>query len=56
MLLAEKVEDLVKEGFKVRVAVVDSLTAHFRAEFVGRYFSSTSAKTQQTHARSCKDC
>ena len=36
MLLAEKVDDLVKEGFKVRVIVVDSLTAHFRAEFVGR--------------------
>ncbi|MFP4118839.1 MAG: DNA repair and recombination protein RadA [Candidatus Woesearchaeota archaeon] len=36
MLLAEKVEDLVKEGNKVRVLVVDSLTAHFRAEFVGR--------------------
>lgn len=36
MLLAEKVEDLVKEGNKVRVVVVDSLTAHFRAEFVGR--------------------
>lgn len=36
MLLAEKVEDLVKEGLKVRVIIVDSLTAHFRAEFVGR--------------------
>lgn len=36
MLLAEKVEDLVKQGNKVRVIVVDSLTAHFRAEFVGR--------------------
>ncbi|MGM5480004.1 MAG: DNA repair and recombination protein RadA [Nanobdellota archaeon] len=36
MLLAEKVEDIVKEGSKVRVVVVDSLTAHFRAEFVGR--------------------
>ena len=36
MLLTEKVEDLVKEGNTVRVVVVDSLTAHFRAEFVGR--------------------
>ncbi|MGM5480933.1 MAG: DNA repair and recombination protein RadA [Nanobdellota archaeon] len=35
MLLAEKVEDLVKEN-KIRVVIVDSLTAHFRAEFVGR--------------------
>jgi DNA repair protein RadA len=36
MLLAEKVEDLIKEGLKVRLIIVDSLTAHFRAEFVGR--------------------
>lgn len=36
MLLAEKVDDLIKQGVKVRVIVVDSLTAHFRAEFVGR--------------------
>lgn len=36
MLLAEKTDDLIKEGNKVRLLVVDSLTAHFRAEFVGR--------------------
>ncbi|MFH1181729.1 MAG: DNA repair and recombination protein RadA, partial [Candidatus Woesearchaeota archaeon] len=37
MLLAEKVEDLIKkEGLKVKLVVVDSLTAHFRAEFIGR--------------------
>jgi len=37
MLLVEKVEDLIKkEGKKVRVVIVDSLTAHFRAEFIGR--------------------
>ena len=36
-LLAEKVEDLIKnEGLPVRLLIVDSLTAHFRAEFVGR--------------------
>ena len=35
-LLAEKVEDLIKKGLKVKLIVVDSLTAHFRAEFVGR--------------------
>mgnify|MGYP002065330696 CR=1 FL=1 len=33
---SEKVSDLVKEGLKVRVIIVDSLTAHFRAEFSGR--------------------
>lgn len=36
MILAEKVEDLVKEGNNVKLLIVDSLTAHFRAEFVGR--------------------
>jgi len=37
MLLAEKVEDLIKkQGLNVKMLIVDSLTAHFRAEFVGR--------------------
>jgi len=37
MLLAEKVEDLIKKhNLKVKLVIVDSLTAHFRAEFVGR--------------------
>jgi len=37
MLLAEKVVDLVdKDKLNVRLVVVDSLTAHFRAEFIGR--------------------
>jgi len=44
MILAEKVEDLIKEGLKVRIIIVDSLTAHFRAEFVGR---GTLAERQQ---------
>ncbi len=37
MLLTEKVEDLIKKDEKnVKLVVVDSLTAHFRAEFIGR--------------------
>jgi len=37
MLLAEKIEDLIqKESLNVKLVIVDSLTAHFRAEFVGR--------------------
>lgn len=37
MLLAEKVEDLIKkQGLNVKIIIVDSLTAHFRAEFIGR--------------------
>jgi len=45
MLLAEKVEDLIKsQNLKVRLVIVDSLTAHFRAEFIGR---GTLAERQQ---------
>ena len=37
MLLAEKIEDLIKkDGLNIKLVIVDSLTAHFRAEFVGR--------------------
>lgn len=37
MLLAEKIEDMIKEqNLNVRLVIVDSLTAHFRAEFIGR--------------------
>lgn len=36
IMLAEKVEDLIKQGLNIKLVVVDSLTAHFRAEFVGR--------------------
>lgn len=35
MLLAEKAEDLLKTG-EYKLVIVDSLTAHFRAEFIGR--------------------
>jgi DNA repair protein RadA len=37
MLLAEKVQDLIsKQNLKVHLVIVDSLTSHFRAEYVGR--------------------
>ncbi len=45
MLLTEKVESLITEQQKkVRLVVVDSLTSHFRAEFIGR---GTLAERQQ---------
>ncbi|MBI4454051.1 DNA repair and recombination protein RadA [Candidatus Woesearchaeota archaeon] len=45
MLLAEKVEELItKKKLNVKLVIVDSLTAHFRAEFVGR---GTLAERQQ---------
>lgn len=36
MLLAEKVDSLIAEGKDIKLVVVDSLTSHFRAEFIGR--------------------
>jgi DNA repair protein RadA len=37
MLLAEKVEDLIKkDGLPVKLIIVDSLMGHFRSEFAGR--------------------
>jgi DNA repair protein RadA len=45
MLLAEKVDSLITEQKKdVRLVVVDSLTSHFRAEYIGR---GTLAERQQ---------
>ena len=45
MLLAEKVEDLIKkQNLNVKVVIIDSLIAHFRAEFIGR---GTLAERQQ---------
>jgi len=45
MLLADKVVDLIKkQGMNVKLVIVDSLTSHFRAEFIGR---GTLAERQQ---------
>jgi DNA repair protein RadA len=45
MLLTENVDSLIKEqGKKVKLVVIDSLTSHFRAEYIGR---GTLAERQQ---------
>ncbi|MEM4215131.1 MAG: DNA repair and recombination protein RadA [Candidatus Pacearchaeota archaeon] len=36
ILLVEKIKDLIKNGEPIKLIIVDSLMAHFRAEFVGR--------------------
>lgn len=36
MLLLEKVGEMIKDGEPIKLVIVDSLTAHFRAEFAGR--------------------
>ena len=50
-LLAEKIEDLIKkQNVPVKLVIVDSLTAHFRAEFIGR---GTLADRQQKSTSTC---
>tara|TARA_Y100000310_G_scaffold333179_1_gene410190 strand:- start:198 stop:1211 length:1014 start_codon:yes stop_codon:yes gene_type:complete len=36
ILLIDKVGELIKDGEPIKIVIVDSLTAHFRAEFSGR--------------------
>ena len=36
ILLLDKITELIKNGEPIRLIVIDSLTAHFRAEFAGR--------------------
>jgi len=36
ILLLEKVSEMIKNGEPIRIVIIDSLTAHFRAEFAGR--------------------
>ncbi|MBN1157383.1 DNA repair and recombination protein RadA [Candidatus Woesearchaeota archaeon] len=53
MLLVEKVSDLIeKRGLNIKLVIVDSLTAHFRAEFIGR---GTLAERQQKINRHMRD-
>ena len=53
MLFSEKVEDLIKkQGLDVKLVIVDSLTAHFRAEYIGR---GTLAERQQKINRHMRD-
>ena len=44
MLLVDKIEELIKQGLNVKLVIVDSLTSHFRSEYVGR---GTLAERQQ---------
>jgi len=36
ILLVERIPDLINDGQNIKLIIVDSLTAHFRAEFTGR--------------------
>src|SRR4030042_2623454 len=36
ILLLDKISEMIKNGEPIRILIIDSLTAHFRAEFAGR--------------------
>lgn len=36
ILLLDKINEMIKDGEPIKLVVIDSLTAHFRAEFAGR--------------------
>ncbi len=36
ILLIDKIKEMIKDGEPIKLIVIDSLTAHFRAEFAGR--------------------
>ncbi|MEK6893674.1 MAG: DNA repair and recombination protein RadA [Nanoarchaeota archaeon] len=36
ILLIDKINEMIKEGEPIKIVIIDSLTAHFRAEFTGR--------------------
>jgi len=36
ILLIDKINEMIKDGEPIKLLIIDSLTAHFRAEFIGR--------------------
>src|SRR3990172_2808180 len=36
ILLIDKINEMIREGEPIKIVIIDSLTAHFRAEFAGR--------------------
>jgi DNA repair protein RadA len=49
ILMADKVNELIQSGIDVRLVIVDSLTAHFRAEYVGRESLATRQQKLNQH-------
>jgi DNA repair protein RadA len=49
ILMADKVNELIQSGVDVRLVIVDSLTAHFRAEYVGRESLATRQQKLNQH-------
>ncbi|MGL6297921.1 MAG: DNA repair and recombination protein RadA [Methanobacteriaceae archaeon] len=49
ILMAEKVNELIQGGRNIRLVIVDSLMAHFRAEYVGRESLATRQQKLNQH-------
>jgi DNA repair protein RadA len=49
ILMADKVNELIQSGTNIRLVIVDSLTAHFRAEYVGRESLATRQQKLNQH-------
>jgi len=49
MLMADKINELIQSGSNIRLVIVDSLMAHFRAEYVGRESLATRQQKLNQH-------
>jgi len=49
MLMADKINELIQSGVNIRLVIVDSLMAHFRAEYVGRESLATRQQKLNQH-------
>jgi DNA repair protein RadA len=49
ILMADKINELIQNGVNIKLVIVDSLMAHFRAEYVGRESLSTRQQKLNQH-------
>ena len=49
ILMADKINELIQSGTNIKLVIVDSLTAHFRAEYVGRETLATRQQKLNQH-------
>lgn len=49
ILMADKINELIQKDVNIRLVIVDSLTAHFRAEYVGRESLATRQQKLNQH-------
>ncbi|GAA5818798.1 MAG: DNA repair and recombination protein RadA [Methanobrevibacter sp. CfCl-M3] len=49
MLMAEKINELIQNGTNIKLVIVDSLMAHFRAEYIGRESLATRQQKLNQH-------